>query len=55
VASRDRRPAPTISQLLFRWGDGDQAALDALMPLVYDELRRHAPLKSCARVGPLPD
>lgn len=28
--------------LLQRWREGDQAALDALMPLVYEELRRVA-------------
>lgn len=31
-----------ITQLLIAWGDGDKMALDALMPLVYDELRRLA-------------
>jgi RNA polymerase sigma factor, TIGR02999 family len=31
-----------ITQLLLAWGDGDRRALDALMPLVYDELRRIA-------------
>ncbi len=31
-----------ISALLVQWGKGDQAALDALMPLVYDRLRRLA-------------
>lgn len=31
-----------ITQLLKDWGDGDQAALDELMPLVYDELHRQA-------------
>jgi RNA polymerase sigma factor (TIGR02999 family) len=31
-----------ISQLLVKWGEGDQAALDKLMPLVYSELRRLA-------------
>lgn len=31
-----------VSQLLDAWGAGDQAALDKLMPLVYDELRRIA-------------
>jgi RNA polymerase sigma-70 factor (ECF subfamily) len=31
-----------ITQLLVRWRDGDKAALDDLMPLVYDELRRMA-------------
>jgi RNA polymerase sigma factor (TIGR02999 family) len=28
--------------LLFRWREGDREALEALMPLVYDELRRLA-------------
>jgi RNA polymerase sigma factor (TIGR02999 family) len=31
-----------ITQLLVEWSGGDQAALDQLMPLVYDELRRLA-------------
>jgi RNA polymerase sigma factor (TIGR02999 family) len=31
-----------VSQLLVDWGNGDKAALDKLMPLVYDELRRLA-------------
>jgi RNA polymerase sigma factor (TIGR02999 family) len=31
-----------VSQLLVKWGEGDQAALDKLMPLVYTELRRLA-------------
>lgn len=31
-----------ITQLLLAWGKGDQKALDDLMPLVYDELRRIA-------------
>ena len=31
-----------ITQLLLRWSDGDRSALDELMPLVYDELRRLA-------------
>jgi RNA polymerase sigma factor (TIGR02999 family) len=31
-----------VSQLVLDWADGDQAALDRLMPLVYDELRRVA-------------
>ena len=31
-----------ISQLLIDWSKGDQAALEKLMPLVYDELRRLA-------------
>ena len=34
-------PAPDgeVTQLLLRWRTGDKAALDALLPLVYDELR----------------
>jgi RNA polymerase sigma factor (TIGR02999 family) len=35
------RPAE-ITQLLIAWNQGDQAARDELMPLVYDELRRLA-------------
>ena len=31
-----------VSRLLVDWGNGDQAALDELIPLVYDELRRVA-------------
>jgi RNA polymerase sigma factor (TIGR02999 family) len=31
-----------ITQLLIDWGNGDQAALEKLMPLVYSELRRLA-------------
>ena len=31
-----------ITHLLLAWGQGDQAALEALMPLVYDELRKVA-------------
>lgn len=31
-----------VTQLLVKWGDGDQAALETLMPLVYSELRRLA-------------
>jgi RNA polymerase sigma factor (TIGR02999 family) len=31
-----------VTQLLVAWGNGDQAARDQLMPLVYDELHRLA-------------
>ena len=31
-----------VSQLLLAWSDGDQAALDKLVPLVYEELHRLA-------------
>ena len=33
-----------ITGLLVAWGHGDQAALDHLLPLVYDELRNQAAL-----------
>ena len=31
-----------VTELLRRWSQGDKAALDSLMPLVYDDLRRLA-------------
>lgn len=34
--------AENLTGLLVEWRDGDQAALDRLMPLVYDQLRRIA-------------
>ena len=34
--------AGNITQLLAAWSEGDQAALDALIPVVYHELRRQA-------------
>lgn len=37
-----RPPPMEITQLLLAWGRGEQAALDQLTPLVYDELRRLA-------------
>jgi RNA polymerase sigma-70 factor, ECF subfamily len=36
------RPTHEVTGLLRAWREGDQAALDALMPLVHDELRRIA-------------
>ena len=35
-------PSKQVTELLVRWRDGDKAALDALMPLVYSELHRIA-------------
>jgi len=35
---------PAISQLLAKWREGDHEALRALVPLVYDDLRRVAHL-----------
>jgi ECF sigma factor len=34
-------PQP-VSELLVRWKHGEQEALEALLPLVYNELRRLA-------------
>ncbi|MCI0393026.1 MAG: sigma-70 family RNA polymerase sigma factor [Acidobacteria bacterium] len=31
-----------ITQLLLAWSEGDQAALELLIPLIYEELRRRA-------------
>lgn len=35
-------PGQSVTELLVKWGRGDKAALDELMPLVYDELRKLA-------------
>jgi RNA polymerase sigma factor (TIGR02999 family) len=35
-------PQNHVTQLLVAWTNGDRAALDKLMPLIYDELRRMA-------------
>jgi len=37
-----RGPSNQVTELLYRWRRGDQSALDALVPLVYNELRRIA-------------
>src|SRR5829696_10195432 len=36
------RPSESITQLLERWTNGDEKALEQLMPLVYEELHRLA-------------
>lgn len=38
----ERKPASEVSQLLQEWRDGDRKALDALLPIVYKELRHLA-------------
>jgi DNA-directed RNA polymerase specialized sigma24 family protein len=38
----EREPAGEITQLLHGWRAGDRQALDALLPIVYKELRRLA-------------
>lgn len=35
-------PVSEVTELLVRWRSGDRQALDSLLPLVYDELRRIA-------------
>lgn len=35
-------PSPDVTSLLHAWSEGDPAARDQLIPLVYDELRRRA-------------
>jgi len=39
------RPSTEVTALLARWSEGDSAALERLMPLVYDECRRIASLQ----------
>jgi len=38
----DHSHAHDVSELLLSWGQGDTAALDRLVPLLYDDLRRVA-------------
>ena len=40
--SRNVGGAPDVTELLQAWSGGDRTALDALVPMVYDELRRQA-------------
>jgi len=46
-----RPPSHEITQLLQAWSSGDRAALDRLIPLVYDELRRLARSESRSLQG----
>ena len=47
-----KRPDQSITQLLVKWGSGDKAALDELIPLVYDELRKLAASYLRRKPGP---
>jgi RNA polymerase sigma factor (TIGR02999 family) len=38
----DPLPASNVTELLLSWGQGDTSALDRLVPLLYDDLRRVA-------------
>ena len=40
--SESPTPVQNVTLLLRKWSEGDRAALDQLMPIVYDELRRLA-------------
>src|SRR4029079_17702439 len=42
IATRMTESSNEVTQLLVAWGNGDQAALEQLMPLVYSELHRLA-------------
>ena len=42
ITGMDVSPVSTATALLVRWKNGDSNALDQLLPLVYDELRRLA-------------
>ena len=47
-----KHPDKNITQLLVKWGSGDKAALDELIPLVYDELRKLAASYLRRKAGP---
>lgn len=38
----DSEPRSRVTTLLIDWGKGDRAALDAMLPLVYEELKKLA-------------
>lgn len=40
--AKKERPAGDVTQLLLAWSGGNAEALDRLLPLVYEELRRRA-------------
>ncbi len=42
MVDNNEQPAGEVTRLLQRWSDGDTTALDALWPLVYDDIRRMA-------------
>ena len=49
----EHEPPSEVTQLLQVWRGGDRDALDALLPLVYKELRRVALLKTPCRLKSL--
>ena len=46
-----RRAPSDVTQMLLRWSEGDEQALDRLLPLVYDQLRQMAHVR-LRREGP---
>ncbi len=46
------RPDQNVTELLVKWSRGDKAALDELIPLVYDELRQLAASYLRRQAGP---
>src|SRR5436190_21136055 len=42
TAQAVERPSSTVTQLLVNWSDGNTAALNQMLPLVYKELRHIA-------------
>lgn len=44
-----REPDQDVTALLRQWQRGDASALERLLPLVYDELRRVAPARLRAK------
>jgi len=42
LMTKDQQNSEPITLLLHEWGEGNQDALDELMPYVYNELRRRA-------------
>jgi RNA polymerase sigma factor (TIGR02999 family) len=41
-SNNDKQPPGEVTRLLQRWAEGDSAALEALWPMVYDDVRRLA-------------
>ena len=46
------QPREAVTALLLRWRQGDKAALDDILPIVYDELRRVARARLKAQRAP---
>ena len=47
-----KRTDQSVTELLLKWGSGDKGALDELIPLVYDELRKLAASYLRRKPGP---